>query len=206
MQPVALAAVILWPVFATAAAPTCSLADQSKTPGDLNSCPKSSLFSVRGNPVVTTGRLSRVSLEGLYQRSDGSFHAGSQCHPEHYTWGNTTQCAATSKDFVYWEDANSWENPRTLWPSQLFDIRGVFRLFDGSCCLALLDQAAIRNPRQSYHFPTGIRDPYIFTSPTLSNLSGNSSGATGDHFLTISSGIHAVAPRLLLYRQNSNDD
>jgi beta-fructofuranosidase len=53
---------------------------------------------------------------------------------------------------------------------------------------------------------TGFRDPYIFLSPTLSNLSGNSSGATGDHFLTISSGIHGIGPRLLLYRQTSNAD
>lgn len=53
---------------------------------------------------------------------------------------------------------------------------------------------------------TGFRDPYIFTSPGLSSLSGNSSGATGDHFLTVSSGVHGLGPRLLLYRQTSNAD
>jgi beta-fructofuranosidase len=54
---------------------------------------------------------------------------------------------------------------------------------------------------------TGFRDPYLFTSPVLSGLlAGNSSGATGDNFLTISSGVHDQGPRLLLYRQTSNDD
>ncbi|KAK7046704.1 cytochrome P450, partial [Favolaschia claudopus] len=160
------------------------------------------------------------------------------------------QCAATSKDFVYWEDMNSWENPRTLWPSQLFDIRGVFdgsimkngyngfptTIYTGTFPSPLgsgtnegvgaetqnmaytEDDGAswIKLPFGTQDNPiiwqwpmnslTGFRDPYIFTSPTLSNLSGNSSGATGDHFLTISSGIHGVGPRLLLYRQTSNDD
>ncbi|KAK7019022.1 glycoside hydrolase family 32 protein [Favolaschia claudopus] len=235
MQLVALAASILWPVFATAAAPTCSLADQSKAPGDLASCPSSSLFSVwrpRARFIAPEGWMN--DPQGLYQRSDGSFHAG-------YHGANITQCAATSKDFVYWEDMNSWENPRTLWPSQLFDIRGVFdgsimkngyngfptTIYTGtfprplalermrvsalrhktwrirrrrvntvpnfvlvppcSCCPVPLGSSWPFGTQDNpiiWQWPmnslTGFRDPYIFTSPTLSNLSGNSQTSNDD--------------------------
>lgn len=67
--------------------------------------------------------------QGLWQRDDGSFHAGYQCHPQHYQWGNISQCSAFSDDLTYWRDANSWQDPKTLYPSQIYDIRGVF---DGS--------------------------------------------------------------------------
>lgn len=58
---------------------------------------------------------------------------------------------------------------------------------------------------------TGFRDPYAFLSPVLSSLLANSTSATGDLFLTISSGIRTSAdpsggPRLLLYRQTKSDD
>lgn len=57
---------------------------------------------------------------------------------------------------------------------------------------------------------TGFRDPYAFTSPTMSALLENMT-ATGDNFLTISSGVHTSAdpsggPRLLLYRQTNASD
>ncbi|KAJ7660076.1 glycosyl hydrolase [Mycena rosella] len=235
------------PVFAAAA---CSF-DQGSPPGDLTTCPASSLFSVwrpRARFIAPEGWQN--DPQGLFQRSDGSYHAGYQCHPNHYTWGNISQCAATSTDFVYWEDMNGWENPNTIWPSQIFDIRGVF---DGSIMKngwngfpttiytgtfpgplgsgtdegigAEMQNIAytpddgaswiklpfgIGNNPIIFEWPmpslTGFRDPYIFTSPGLSSLSGNSSGATGDHFLTVSSGVHGLGPRLLLYRQTSNAD
>ncbi|KAJ7484705.1 glycosyl hydrolase [Mycena latifolia] len=273
------------PVFAAAA---CSF-DQGSPPVDLTSCPASSLFSVwrpRARFIAPEGWQNDPQgySTGLYQRSDGSYHAGYQCHPNHYSVGRVPQagavnsahvglvgqyfsvCAATSKDFVYWEDSsfspffafvlshfrlvNGWENPKTLWPSDIFDIRGVF---DGSIMkngwngfpttiytgtfpgplgsgtnegegaemqnIAYTEDDGaswiklpfgVGNNPIIFQWPmsslTGFRDPYIFLSPTLSSLSGNSSGATGDHFLTVSSGVHGLGPRLLLYRQTSNAD
>ncbi|KAJ6486871.1 glycosyl hydrolase [Mycena sanguinolenta] len=239
--------VLASPVLAVA---NCSL-DQTKPPGDLTSCPDSSLFSVwrpRARFIAPEGWQN--DPQGLFQRSDGSYHAGYQCHPNHYSWGNISMCAATSKDFVYWEDMNGWENPNTLWPSQIYDIRGVF---DGSIMkngyngfpttiytgtfpsplgsgtnegigaemqsIAYTEDSGaswIKLPFGTTNNPiiwdwpmpnlTGFRDPYIFLSPALSSLSVNSSGATGDFFLTISSGIHGIGPRLLLYRQTNNAD
>ncbi|KAJ7136062.1 glycosyl hydrolase [Mycena epipterygia] len=235
------------PVFVAAG---CSV-DQTSPPGDLTSCPDSSLFSVwrpRARFIAPEGWQN--DPQGLYQRADDSYHAGYQCHPNHYTWGNITQCAAHSKDFVYWEDMNGWENPATIWPSEIFDIRGVF---DGSIMkngyngfpttiytgtfpgplgsgtneaegAEMQSIAYTEDDGQSwiklpfgvgnnpiiFQWPmnnlTGFRDPYIFLSPTLWSLSGNSSGATGDHFLTVSGGVHGLGPRLFLYRQTSNAD
>lgn len=34
--------------------------------------------------------------------------------------------AAYSPDLVHWTDYHSWEDPVTMWPSQLYDIAGVF--------------------------------------------------------------------------------
>ncbi|KAJ7076090.1 glycosyl hydrolase [Mycena belliarum] len=231
-------------------AAACSL-DQNNPPGDLTSCPNSSLFSVwrpRARFIAPEGWQN--DPQGLYQRTDGSYHAGYQCNPNHHDWGNISQCAATSNDFVYWEDMNGWENPKTIWPSEIFDIRGVF---DGSImkngwnglpttiytgtfpgplgattnesegtemqCIAYTEDDGVSwiklpfgvgNNPIIYQWPmdnlTGFRDPYIFLSPTLSGLSGNTSGATGDHFLTISGGVHGLGPRLFLYRQTSNAD
>ncbi|KAJ7637095.1 glycosyl hydrolase [Roridomyces roridus] len=224
---------------------------QNEPPGNLTSCPNSSLFSVwrpRARFIAPEGWQN--DPQGLFQRRDGSYHAGYQCHPNHYEWGNISQCAATSKDFVYWSDINSWENPKTIWPSDIFDIRGVF---DGSVmkngwkgfpttiytatfpaalgsgtdeqegtetqCLAWTEDDGASwtklplgpgNNPVIYQWPmpnlTGFRDPYIFLSPTIASLSSNFSGATGDHFLTVSSGIHGVGPRLFSYRQTSNAD
>ncbi|KAJ7190926.1 glycosyl hydrolase [Mycena pura] len=235
---------------AVVAAAACSV-DQTNPPGDLTSCPDSSLFNVwrpRARFIAPEGWMN--DPQGLYQRSDGSYHAGYQCHPNHYTWGNISMCAATSKDFVYWEDMNGWENPKTIWPSEIFDIRGVFdgsimkngyngyptTIYTGTFPGPLgsgtneaegaemqsiaytkdegaswikLPFGAANNPI-IWQWPTnsltGFRDPYIFTSPALAGLSANFSGATGDHFLTISGGVHVLGPRLFLYRQTSNAD
>ena len=35
-------------------------------------------------------------------------------------------CAATSTDFTTWTDLGTEEEPRTIYPSQIYDIRGVF--------------------------------------------------------------------------------
>ena len=62
---------------------------------------------------------------------------------------------------------------------------------------------------------TGFRDPYAFLSPVLSSLLANTTdttGADGDYFLTISSGVRSTSknpssgPRLLLYRQTKPND
>lgn len=65
----------------------------------------------------------------MFQRDDGSIHVGYQCHPQHVRWGNISNCAAFSKDFTTFEDASGPEGTKTIWPSVLYDIRGVF---DGS--------------------------------------------------------------------------
>ncbi|KAJ7787149.1 glycosyl hydrolase [Mycena olivaceomarginata] len=241
-----------WPVLTVVA--TCSL-DQTSPPVNLTSCPNSSLFS------VWRPRARFIAPEGWQKRPPGPVPTARRIVPcwlsvppkslhRKRNWGNISQCAAYSKDFVYWEDMNGWENPNTLWPSQIFDIRGVFdgsimkngyngfptTIYTGTFPSPLgsgtnegvgaetqniaytEDDGAswIKLPFGTANNPiiwqwpmdslTGFRDPYIFLSPTLSNLSGNSSGATGDHFLTISSGIHGIGPRLLLYRQTSNAD
>ncbi|KAJ6631170.1 beta-fructofuranosidase [Mycena sp. CBHHK59/15] len=244
------------PLFVAAA---CKL-DQSSPPGDLTSCPNSSLFS------VWRPRARFIAPEGWMNDPQGSFVGNATGFHQQINecvrliptkrrilpcwWGNISQCAATSKDFVYWKDMNSWEDPKTIWPSQIFDIRGVF---DGSIMkngykgfpttiytgtfpgplgsgtneaegaemqnIAYTEDEGknwiklpfgVGNNPIIFQWPmnslTGFRDPYVFLSPTLSSLAGNSSGATGDHFLTISSGIHGQGPRLLLYRQTSNND
>ena len=61
---------------------------------------------------------------------------------------------------------------------------------------------------------TGFRDPYAFLSPVLSSLLATTAttSATGEYFLTISSGVRSTAvdpssgPRLLLYRQTKSND
>ena len=60
---------------------------------------------------------------------------------------------------------------------------------------------------------TGFHNPYVFESPMLKCLLSNSTtfNATGDTFLTISSGVRLNAnpntsPHLYLYRQTSSTD
>lgn len=40
--------------------------------------------------------------------------------------GNISMGAAYSKDLVHWTDYHSWKDPVAMWPSQLYDIAGVF--------------------------------------------------------------------------------
>jgi beta-fructofuranosidase len=179
--------------------------------------------------------------QGIWQRSDGSFHIGYQCHPQHIQWGNISMCAATSADLVSFQDVNSWQNPKTLWPSEYYDIRGVFdgtiikKGFEGfptqiytstfpgplgatakemegtetQSIAYTVDEgrswiklAANFNPVISQwpeHNLTGFRDPYVFTSPRLARILGNSS--SDQLFMTISGGVHDQGPELYLYRQ-----
>ncbi|EGG03208.1 family 32 glycoside hydrolase [Melampsora larici-populina 98AG31] len=65
----------------------------------------------------------------IYQTKNGSWHIGYQCQPNNYVWGNISQCSASTTDFTYFNDYHGWQNPVTIAPSQLYDIRGVF---DGS--------------------------------------------------------------------------
>ncbi|KAG0139082.1 hypothetical protein CROQUDRAFT_70356 [Cronartium quercuum f. sp. fusiforme G11] len=65
----------------------------------------------------------------IYQTKNGSWHIGYQCSPHRVVWGNVSQCSASTDDFTYFNDYHSWENPITIPPTQLYDIRGVF---DGS--------------------------------------------------------------------------
>ncbi|MBW0464760.1 hypothetical protein O181_004475 [Austropuccinia psidii MF-1] len=66
---------------------------------------------------------------GIFQTKNGSYHIGYQCNPNHLVWSNISQCSASTKDFIYFNDYGSWKDPVTIAPSQLYDIRGVF---DGS--------------------------------------------------------------------------
>ncbi|PVF95784.1 Arabinanase/levansucrase/invertase [Serendipita vermifera] len=108
---------------------TCNT-NQDQPPGDLTQCGNSTLFQVwrpKARFIAPEGWMN--DPQGLFQRSDGSFHAGYQCNPQHISWGNISQCSAFSNDLTVWRDANSWQDPKTLYPSQIYDIRGVF---DGS--------------------------------------------------------------------------
>lgn len=53
----------------------------------------------------------------------------------------------------------------------------------------------------------GFRDPYVFHSPELVALLGNSTqGASGSLWSTISGGVHDAGPKLWLYRQTEDGD
>ncbi|KAG8993555.1 hypothetical protein FRB93_001934 [Tulasnella sp. JGI-2019a] len=108
--------------------------DQSNPPpenlGDRSVYGNSSLFHVwrpKAHFIAPNGWMNDPM--GLFQMKDGKFHAGYQSHPNHVYWGNISMGAAWSSDLVTWHDYNSWVDPRTLYPSQLYDITGVF---DGS--------------------------------------------------------------------------
>ncbi|KZP28036.1 glycoside hydrolase family 32 protein [Athelia psychrophila] len=228
----------------------CSL-DQTVAPGNLTHCPDGSLFATwrpKARFIAPEGWLNDPMA--LWQRSDGSFHAGYQFNPQHTQWGNISMGAAHSKDFTHWTDFGSWDNAKTIWPSQVYDIRGVFDgtvfqngfngyptiLYTSTYTTALgvgvsrypdlkptytMDEGASwiklnfgegGNP-VIYEWPmtnlTGFRDPYVFLSPRLSTLlkgSASPTNATGEHFLTISSGVDGAGGKLLLYRQTKTGD
>ncbi|KEI39741.1 glycoside hydrolase family 32 protein [Mixia osmundae IAM 14324] len=110
-------------------APRCSL-DRSKAPGDLTTCGNSTLFDVwRPKARFIAPNSWMNDPQGAWQREDGSFHIGYQCHVGHINWGNISMCAAVSDDLTTWRDINGWRDPATLGPKEVYDIRGVF---DGS--------------------------------------------------------------------------
>nr|6S82_A Chain A, Beta-fructofuranosidase [Phaffia rhodozyma]6S82_B Chain B, Beta-fructofuranosidase [Phaffia rhodozyma] len=237
----------------TSSSAGCSL-DQTVAPGNLTLCGNATLFTTfrpKARFIAPEGWMNDPM--GLYQRADGSIHAGYQSHPKHIQWGNISQGAAYSSDFTSWTDFNGSEGYKTIWPSQIYDIRGVF---DGSIIKegidgyptilytstsfgplgATLNEAegtetqslayttddgaswiklgygAGQNP-VIYEWPetnlTGFRDPYVFQSPRLEALLANTTSitnATGDHFATISGGVHGDGARLFLYRQHTTGE
>ncbi|ORY65647.1 glycosyl hydrolase [Leucosporidium creatinivorum] len=99
----------------------CSL-DQATAPGNLTLCGNATLFNVWRPKARVIGREGWANDNmGIWQRDDGSLHVGWQCNPQHIQWGNISMCAATSTDLVTYTDLN-----KTLWPSEIYDIRGVF--------------------------------------------------------------------------------
>lgn len=106
---------------------------------DRNSFPDlSNLVQCRNNSLFTIWR-PKARMMGsrgwlndpmaIYQTKNGTWHVGYQCQPNNYVWGNVSQCSASTNDFTYFNDYHSWEDPTTIAPSALYDIRGVF---DGS--------------------------------------------------------------------------
>ncbi|KAL7412178.1 glycosyl hydrolase [Mrakia frigida] len=107
----------------------CDL-DQTKAPTDLTLCGNATLFTTfrpKARFIAPEGWMNDPM--GMYQRDDGSIHAGYQYHPQHIQWGNISQGAAWSSDMTFWYDYQGHEGAKTIWPSEVYDIRGVF---DGS--------------------------------------------------------------------------
>ncbi|KAG9601740.1 Arabinanase/levansucrase/invertase, partial [Aureobasidium melanogenum] len=61
--------------------------------------------------------------------------------------------------------------------------------------------AVIPSPPEGFNV-TGFRDPWVFQSPQFSKLLNDTPDTW---YLSVSSGIRQVGPRLLLYRQNASD-
>ncbi|EFP81689.2 uncharacterized protein PGTG_07938 [Puccinia graminis f. sp. tritici CRL 75-36-700-3] len=103
--------------------------DRSKPPDlqELVSCRNSSMFNVwRPKARVIAPRGWMNDPMGMFQTRNGNFHVGYQCSPQHLGWANISQCSASTSDFVEFDDYRSWEDPVTISPSQIYDIRGVF--------------------------------------------------------------------------------
>lgn len=97
---------------------------------NLLACWNSSLFNVWRPKARMMGPHGWMNDPmGIYQTKNGTFHIGYQCQPNNYMYGNMSQCSASTSDFTYFNDYKGWENPITLAPSQLYDIRGIL---DGS--------------------------------------------------------------------------
>ncbi|KAK4055900.1 hypothetical protein OIO90_003157 [Microbotryomycetes sp. JL221] len=104
----------------------CTL-DQGRRPGNLTVCGNATLFEVwrpKAHMIAREGWMNDPMT--MYQRDDGSLHIGYQCHPQHIQWGNISNCAAVTNDFVTFTDLGTDEEPRTIYPSTVYDIRGVF--------------------------------------------------------------------------------
>ncbi|KAH9821286.1 family 32 glycoside hydrolase [Melampsora americana] len=93
---------------------------------NLLACWNSSLFNVWRPKARMLGSHGWMNDPmGIYQNKDGTWHIGYQCQPNNYLYGNMSQCSALTSDFTYFNDNKGWEDPITLAPSQLYDIRGV---------------------------------------------------------------------------------
>ncbi|OAV96570.1 hypothetical protein PTTG_01009 [Puccinia triticina 1-1 BBBD Race 1] len=103
--------------------------DRSRPPDleELVGCRNSSMFHVwRPKARVIAPRGWMNDPMGMFETRNGNFHVGYQCSPQHLGWANISQCSASTSDFVEFNDYRSWEDPVTISPSQIYDIRGVF--------------------------------------------------------------------------------
>ncbi|PLW10615.1 hypothetical protein PCASD_17363 [Puccinia coronata f. sp. avenae] len=102
--------------------------DRSRPPHleELVGCRNSSMFNMwrpKARVIAPSGWMNDPM--GMFQTKNGSFHVGYQCNPQHLGWANISQCSASTSDFVHFNDYRSWQDPVTVGPSQLYDIRGV---------------------------------------------------------------------------------
>ncbi|KAH9460970.1 hypothetical protein MJO28_009885 [Puccinia striiformis f. sp. tritici] len=103
--------------------------DRTQPPvlNELIGCKNSSLFSTwRPKARVIGPRGWMNDPMAIFETHDGTYHVGYQCNPDRLVWGNVSQCSASTTDFVHFKDHHSWRDPRTITPTQLYDIRGVF--------------------------------------------------------------------------------
>ncbi|PLW23082.1 hypothetical protein PCASD_10515 [Puccinia coronata f. sp. avenae] len=103
--------------------------DRSRPPvlKELVGCKNSSLFSTwRPKARVIGPRGWMNDPMAIFETKNGTYHVGYQCNPDHLVWANISQCSASTTDFVHFTDHRSWQDPRTIVPTQLYDIRGVF--------------------------------------------------------------------------------
>ncbi|OAV98565.1 hypothetical protein PTTG_01805 [Puccinia triticina 1-1 BBBD Race 1] len=103
--------------------------DRSRPPvlDELIGCRNSSLFHTwRPKARVIGPRGWMNDPMAIFETKSGVYHVGYQCNPDHLVWANISQCSAFTTDFVHFKDHHSWKDPRTIVPTQLYDIRGVF--------------------------------------------------------------------------------
>ncbi|CAH7670375.1 glycosyl hydrolase, partial [Phakopsora pachyrhizi] len=132
--------------------------DRSQQPilDDLVKCKNFSMFHTwrpKARVIAPRGWLNDPM--GIFETKNGTYHVGYQCNVNLPMWGNVSQCSASTKDFVHFEDYNSWKDPATIVPTQLYDIRGVF------------DGTVIKDGLDGY--PT-----IIYTSTTIGPLGADS--------------------------------
>jgi len=109
--------------------PAACRIDRSRPPElqQLVGCKNASLFNTwRPKARVIGPRGWMNDPMAIFETKNGAYHIGYQCNPDHLVWANISQCSAFTTDFVHFTDHNSWKDPRTMVPTQLYDIRGVF--------------------------------------------------------------------------------
>ncbi|EFP78860.2 hypothetical protein PGT21_031694 [Puccinia graminis f. sp. tritici] len=117
-----------FPSFLNSTSDSCRI-DRSQPPvlDQLIGCKNSSLFHLwRTKARVTGPRGWMNDPMAIFETKSGAYHVGYQCNPDHLVWANISQCSAFTTDFVHFKDHHSWKDPRTIVPTQLYDIRGVF--------------------------------------------------------------------------------